>query len=67
MVFQKVKQVTKIASTGNGVGVCLFSQNETKCTVQVSTGFTSLLLAVRTSTFATACKKSNNDSLSLLF
>ena len=49
--------MTKFASTSNGVGVCLFSQNETKCTVRVSTGFTSLLLAVRTSTFATARKK----------
>ena len=67
MVFQKVKQVTKFASRSNGVRVCLFSKNETTCTVRVSTGFTSLLLAVRTSTFATACKKSNNDSLSLLF
>ena len=59
--------MTKFASTSNGVRVCLFSQNETKCTVRVSTGFTSLLLAVRTSTFVTACKKSNNDSLSSLF
>ena len=65
--ISKGKTSDKICQYGNGVGVCLFSQNETKCTVRVSTGFTSLLLAMRTSTFATACKKSNNDSLSLLF
>ena len=67
MVFQEVKQVIKFGSTSNRGRVCLFSQNETKCTARVSTGFTSLLHAVRISTFATACKKSNNDSLSLLF
>ena len=32
-----------------------------KCTARVSTKFTSLLLAVRTSTVATTSKKSNND------
>ena len=32
-----------------------------KCTVCVSAKFTSLLLAVRTSTVASALKKSNND------
>ena len=67
------KQVIKLASPGNrgrgrGRGrVCLSYQNETKCTVRVSTGFTSLIFAVRTSSFATACKKSNNDRLSLPF
>ena len=61
------KQVIKLASTDNRGRVCLSYQNETKCTVRVSTGFTSLIFAVRTSSFATACKKSNNDRLSLPF
>ena len=65
------KQVIKLASPSNrgrGRGrVCLSYQNKTKCTVRVSTGFTSLIFAVRTSSFATACKKSNNDRLSLPF
>ena len=58
------KQVIKVANTSNHRRVCLFSQkrNDTlglaKCTVRVSTCFTSSLLAgVRRSTVATASKK----------
>ena len=55
------KQMLKFANTSYRDRVCLFSQNETnshpKCTVCLSTKLESLLLAVRTSTVATALKK----------
>ena len=57
------KQVIKFANTSNCDRVFLSSQNDrailkvAKCTVQVSTSFTSLLLAVMTSTAAAALKK----------
>ena len=48
------KQGIKDANTSKCGRVCLFSQNNAKCTVRVSTIFASLLFAVRTSTVATA-------------
>ena len=53
----------KFANTSNRGRLCLFCKNETqfnshtKCTVRVSTRFTTSLLVVGTSTVAAAIKK----------
>ena len=52
----------KFLSASNCGTVCYFSQNETTILVRVSTSFTSLLFAVRTSTFASASRKETKIS-----